>query len=114
MSENAKITADHLRRCAFVYVRQSSAAQVEHNRESTERQYRLIDRAIDLGWKRDKVSVVDQGKNVDTHQRCEKKWVSTFSTFFGFMMPCIWRLWQVDPGLDTKSLLAAQVMLRHE
>jgi DNA invertase Pin-like site-specific DNA recombinase/predicted DNA-binding transcriptional regulator AlpA len=60
MSENAKITAEHLRRCALVYVRQSSAAQVEHNRESTERQYQLVDRAIDLGWKRDMVSVVDQ------------------------------------------------------
>ena len=31
MSDTSKITADHLRRCAFVYVRQSSAAQVEHN-----------------------------------------------------------------------------------
>ncbi len=60
MSENAKITADHLHRCALVYVRQSSAAQVEHNRESTQRQYQLVDRAIDLGWNRDKVSVVDQ------------------------------------------------------
>ncbi len=60
MSEDAKITADHLRRCALVYVRQSSAAQVEHNRESTERQYQLVGRAIDLGWKRDMVSVVDQ------------------------------------------------------
>jgi DNA invertase Pin-like site-specific DNA recombinase/predicted DNA-binding transcriptional regulator AlpA len=60
MSEYTKITADHLRRCALVYVRQSSAAQVEHNRESTERQYQLVDRAIDLGWKRDMVSVVDQ------------------------------------------------------
>ncbi len=60
MTENAKITADHLRRCALVYVRQSSAAQVEHNRESTERQYRLVDRATDLGWKQEKISVVDQ------------------------------------------------------
>jgi DNA invertase Pin-like site-specific DNA recombinase len=60
MIDNAKITADHLRRCALVYVRQSTAAQVEHNHESTERQYRLVDRAIELGWKCDKVSVVDQ------------------------------------------------------
>ena len=42
MSETDRITPDHLRRCALVYVRQSSAAQVEHNRESTERQYRLV------------------------------------------------------------------------
>jgi hypothetical protein len=36
MSDNAKISADHLRRLALVYVRQSSAAQVAYNRESTE------------------------------------------------------------------------------
>ena len=39
MSENTKITTDHLRRCAVVYVRQSSSTQLENNRESTARQY---------------------------------------------------------------------------
>src|SRR3981081_2118983 len=39
MNERAKITASHLSRQAIVYLRQSSAAQVEHNRESTDRQY---------------------------------------------------------------------------
>ena len=38
MNERAKITASHLARHAVVYLRQSSAAQVEHNRESTERE----------------------------------------------------------------------------
>src|SRR5215831_4779058 len=60
MSDNAKISANHLRRLALVYIRQSSAAQVEHNRESTERQYRLAERAIELGWKRGQVKVFDQ------------------------------------------------------
>jgi DNA invertase Pin-like site-specific DNA recombinase len=60
MTEATKISAAHLARCAVVYVRQSSTAQVEHNRESTERQYRLVDRAIALGWRRNQVSVVDQ------------------------------------------------------
>lgn len=64
MSESAKITADHLRRCAFVYVRQSSAAQVAHNRESTDRQYRLVERAVALGWKREQVDVVDEDLGV--------------------------------------------------
>jgi len=41
MNEHAKITASHLSRQAIVYLRQSTAAQVEHNRESTERQYAL-------------------------------------------------------------------------
>jgi len=38
MNERAKITPAHLSRQAIVYLRQSSSAQVEHNRESTERQ----------------------------------------------------------------------------
>jgi len=60
MSELSKITADHLRRCALVYVRQSSTTQVEHNRESTARQYQLADRAMTLGWRRDQVRVIDE------------------------------------------------------
>jgi DNA invertase Pin-like site-specific DNA recombinase len=45
-----KITADHLARAAYVYVRQSSLEQVQHNQESQRRQYGLADRARDLGW----------------------------------------------------------------
>ena len=50
MTERTKITAGHLARQAIVYLRQSSAAQVEHNRESTERQYALATKARELGW----------------------------------------------------------------
>ena len=49
----------HLRRGAFVYVRQSSAAQVEHHRESTRRQYDLAERARKLGWL-EQVTVIDE------------------------------------------------------
>src|SRR5947209_6673736 len=45
-----KITADHLGRGAFVYVRQSTGDQVLHNPESRRRQYALADRARQLGW----------------------------------------------------------------
>ena len=64
MSDNSKITAAHLRRVALVYVRQSTAAQVEYNRESTERQYRLADRAAQLGWKHEQIKVLDQDLGV--------------------------------------------------
>jgi DNA invertase Pin-like site-specific DNA recombinase len=60
MNERAKISANHLNRSAIVYVRQSTSAQVEYNRESTERQYRLSDRALELGWKQHQVSVIDK------------------------------------------------------
>ena len=49
MNERGKITASHLARHAVVYLRQSSAAQVEHNRESTERQYALARVGLVLG-----------------------------------------------------------------
>ena len=48
MNERAKITASHLSRQAIVYLRQSSAAQVENNRDSTDRQYALAAKAGDL------------------------------------------------------------------
>ncbi len=58
MSEG-KVTASHLRRAAMVYVRQSTLAQVDRNRESTARQYDLAGRAVALGWPRSAVRVID-------------------------------------------------------
>ncbi|UIF88333.1 recombinase family protein [Cupriavidus necator] len=55
-----KIGPSHLQRTAFVYIRQSSASQVEHNRESTQRQYALAQRATALGWTAQQVSVIDE------------------------------------------------------
>ena len=45
-----KITAEHLSRSAYVYVRQSTADQVANNQESRRRQYGLAARANALGW----------------------------------------------------------------
>ncbi len=65
---SSKVHPWHLDRLAVVYVRQSSAQQVAENRESTERQYALVDRAVELGWPRDRVLVIDddQGKSGST------------------------------------------------
>lgn len=60
MNERLKITSSHLARQAIVYLRQSSPSQVEHNRESTERQYALATRARELGWSEDRVVVIDE------------------------------------------------------
>jgi DNA invertase Pin-like site-specific DNA recombinase len=60
MNERAKITANHLSRQAIVYLRQSSPAQVEHNRESTDRQYALATKARELGWPEDRIVVIDE------------------------------------------------------
>lgn len=54
-----KIGADHLRRDAFLYVRQSSLRQVFENTESSKRQYALRDRAVSLGWPIDRIHTID-------------------------------------------------------
>lgn len=60
MTEHSKITPSHLARQAIVYIRQSTTAQVEHNRESTERQYHLQAFATQLGWPPGQTRVLDQ------------------------------------------------------
>ena len=60
MSEHSKLTSSHLRRQAFVYLRQSSQAQLERNVESTARQYALVTRAVELGFAREQVVVIDE------------------------------------------------------
>src|SRR5580693_5844670 len=52
-----KISPHHLERKAILYVRQSSAHQVLHNRESGTLQYAMRDRLVALGWS--KVETVD-------------------------------------------------------
>jgi excisionase family DNA binding protein len=54
----SKLKKTHLERAAYIYVRQSSQFQVEHNLESQRRQYALVERAQELGWK--DIRVVDQ------------------------------------------------------
>ena len=56
---NQKVTASHLKRSAYLYVRQSTVRQVFENTESTQRQYALRQRAIALGWPSDRVIVID-------------------------------------------------------
>ncbi len=54
-----KVQPTHLKRNAYLYVRQSSPKQVEENKESTLRQYALRERAVALGWPLDRVIVID-------------------------------------------------------
>ena len=60
MSDFTKVKPSHIRRSAFVYIRQSSPSQVEHNRESTARQYALVEKACELGWAKEQVILIDE------------------------------------------------------
>src|SRR5271154_516467 len=59
MTDLSRIKPSHTARASYIYVRQSSPSQVEHNRESTARQYALADRACQLGWQKDQVVIID-------------------------------------------------------
>lgn len=60
MTDTAKIKPTHIQRAAVVYVRQSTASQVEQHRESTARQYALAERARQLGWTNEQVILIDE------------------------------------------------------
>src|SRR5260221_2495445 len=56
----AHIPTTHRERMAYVYVRQSTLWQVNEHQESTERQYRLQERALELGWPPTAIEVIDE------------------------------------------------------
>ncbi len=55
----SKVTAAHLERNAYLYVRQSTLRQVLNNTESTQRQYGLRQRAVALGWPVERIVTID-------------------------------------------------------
>lgn len=65
MTFSEKVQGRHRDRMAIVYVRQSTLRQVEQNQESTRLQYALVERALQLGWAREWVEVIDddQGRS---------------------------------------------------
>ena len=59
-----KIKPEHLERTAYVYVRQSSLAQVRNHPESGRQQYAFQERAVRLGWRPEQVEVVDEDQGL--------------------------------------------------
>jgi DNA invertase Pin-like site-specific DNA recombinase len=65
---NTKISELHHRKPAYIYVRQSTLAQVRHHRESTERQYALREKALSLGWPETAIRTLDRDLGVSGAQ----------------------------------------------
>ena len=55
-----RVTTAHRAKLAYIYVRQSSVSQVRHHQESTQLQYRLVERAAGLGWPGERIQVIDE------------------------------------------------------
>jgi len=68
-----KVTPNHLNRDAIVYVRQSTIAQVRRNRESTERQYALQEKALHLGWDSSMIHIIDEDLGVTGSGRAKRQ-----------------------------------------
>ena len=68
-----KVRADHLRRDAYLYIRQSTLQQVFHNTESTQRQYALKQRAVALGWPAERVIVIDSDQGQSGASAVDRK-----------------------------------------
>lgn len=64
MNGSMKIQPAHLERQAVVYVRQSSPQQVHRNRESGLNQRALRERLVELGWAKNRVSVIDEDQGL--------------------------------------------------
>ena len=60
MSSVSIVKPIHLNRTAIVYIRQSTIAQVRFHKESTERQYALREKALNLGWSENLVQIIDE------------------------------------------------------
>ena len=60
----SKISARHLERCAYVYVKQSTHKQVSDNHGNRENQYALMERVIELGWHEERVRLVDDDQGI--------------------------------------------------
>ena len=71
---NPKITEHHRSKTAYVYVRQSTLAQVRHHQESTERQYALREKAQELGWSEPAIRILDRdlGMSMANYQFMEQ------------------------------------------
>lgn len=64
----SKIQNYHREKSAYIYLRQSTMGQVRHHQESTERQYALKEKALELGWPPGKIRVIDSDLGISgTH-----------------------------------------------
>ena len=69
----SKIEERHLQKPAYIYLRQSTMGQVRNNQESTQRQYALREKAIDLGWPPSIIRVLDGDLGLSGAQASQRK-----------------------------------------
>ena len=68
----SKITADHLRQTAVLYVRQSTSQQLRDHQESTQRQYQLTNRLASFGWHSEQIVIIDDDLGISGSGRQQR------------------------------------------
>src|SRR3989442_10566454 len=76
------IAAHHRSRLAFIYVRQSSPHQVLHHRESQMRQRSFRQRAADLGWSVERITVIDEDLGLSATKRHQDRSIGEMNAVF--------------------------------
>jgi DNA invertase Pin-like site-specific DNA recombinase len=71
-SVHAKVTLEHQSRKAYVYIRQSTLQQVAHNQESQVNQRQMVQRAIELGWSREQIEVIDEDQGLSGSESAQR------------------------------------------
>lgn len=80
---HSKVQARHLKRLAYLYIRQSSLRQVFEHTESTQRQYALKQRAIALGWTQEAIIVIDHDQGLSGASAIDRAGFQTLVTEVG-------------------------------
>jgi len=90
---NSKITDEHQSKFAYIYLRQSTPAQILHHQESTERQYALREKALELGWSEATVRTLDRDLGISGAQttgRTTTKGVSPWTQMKKYKAQWLW------------------------
>jgi DNA invertase Pin-like site-specific DNA recombinase len=69
---HAKVTVEHQKRKAYVYIRQSTLQQVAHNQESQVNQRQMVERARELGWSREQIEVIDEDQGLSGSESAQR------------------------------------------
>src|SRR5215469_680102 len=107
---NSKITEQHRSKPAYIYLRQSTPAQVLHHQESTERQYALRQKALELGWNEATVRTLDRDLGISGTQTTRRTDFKTLvaDVSMGQVEPCLlwkfrgWRA-RMPTGIDCSN-----------
>src|ERR1017187_614698 len=73
----SKIQNHHREKSAYIYLRQSTMGQVRHHQESTERQYALKERALELGGAPGMIRVIDSDLGISGTQMSNREGFKT-------------------------------------